>query len=240
MARTRPPVHPGRKQPRTNQTCGNNARCCVGNALFAYGLIPRDALEGKGPQRRPQRRLGRRSEEVAKALGGRLLSVTNAIEAGTWRQGDSGWAQAGRPGGGGGGTSPPSNASLLIPHMRHWSRRWITWGWVQYHNPPGGPSVQQSKTKFIPRHQSMPHHSRCTPCVIPNQNVDPPNPWAPESRQQHPPDEAELQRLASDRVPNHRPERERLNAAVAHRSQKAAQQTKFVAPSQATTSPVET
>ena len=24
--------------------------------------------------------------------GGRLLSVTNAIEAGTWREGDSGWA----------------------------------------------------------------------------------------------------------------------------------------------------
>ena len=34
------------------------------------------ALDGKGPQRRPQRRLGRRLEEVAKAVGGRLLSVT--------------------------------------------------------------------------------------------------------------------------------------------------------------------
>ena len=30
----------------------------------------RDALEGKGPQRRPQRRLDRRFEEVAKAVGG--------------------------------------------------------------------------------------------------------------------------------------------------------------------------
>ena len=29
---------------------------------------------------------------------GRLLSVTNAIEAGIWCQGDSGWAYAGRPG----------------------------------------------------------------------------------------------------------------------------------------------
>ena len=49
---------------------------------------PGDALEGKGPQRRLDRRL----EEVAKAGGwGRLLSVTNAIEAGTWRQGGSGW-----------------------------------------------------------------------------------------------------------------------------------------------------
>ena len=53
---------------------------------------PPDALEGKGPQRRYQRRVGRRLEEVAKAVGGRLLSVTNAVEAGTWRQGDSGWA----------------------------------------------------------------------------------------------------------------------------------------------------
>ena len=31
---------------------------------------PRDASEGKGPRRRPQRRLGRRLEEVAKAVGG--------------------------------------------------------------------------------------------------------------------------------------------------------------------------
>ena len=30
----------------------------------------RDALEGRGPQRQPQRRLGRRLEEVAKAVGG--------------------------------------------------------------------------------------------------------------------------------------------------------------------------
>ena len=52
----------------------------------------RDALERKGPQTRSQKRLDRRLEEVAKAVGGRLLSVTNAVEAGTWRQGDSGWA----------------------------------------------------------------------------------------------------------------------------------------------------
>ena len=131
---------------------------------------PRGALEGKGPQRRPQQRLGRRLEEVAEAVGGsycrlqmplrlalgvrgivpgrwlgalegggggalplpmhpcppmshhrtypcvsatseaapgavrqavgggcrsgwgRLLSVTNAVEVGAWRQGNSGWA----------------------------------------------------------------------------------------------------------------------------------------------------
>ena len=57
-------------------------------------------------------------EAVGQAVGGgcqrgwgQLLSVTNAIEAGTWRWGDSGWAKVGRPGGGG-GSLPPSNASL--------------------------------------------------------------------------------------------------------------------------------
>ena len=56
-------------------------------------------------------------EAVRQAVGGgfqsgwgRLLSATNAIEAGTWRQGDNGWAQAGRAGG---VPPPPSNASLL-------------------------------------------------------------------------------------------------------------------------------
>ena len=53
-----------------------------------------DASEGKGPQRRLDRRL----EGLAEAVGGacrggwgRLLSVTNAIGPGTCRQGDSGW-----------------------------------------------------------------------------------------------------------------------------------------------------
>ena len=42
-----------------------------------------EALEGNGPLRRPQNRSDRRLEEVAEAGGGRLLSVTNAMEAGT-------------------------------------------------------------------------------------------------------------------------------------------------------------
>ena len=50
------------------------------------------AVEGKGPGRRSQGRRGSRLEGVAKAVGGRLLSVRNAVEAGTWRQGDGGWA----------------------------------------------------------------------------------------------------------------------------------------------------
>ena len=64
------------------------------------------ALEGKGPQRRAP-------EAVRQAVGGgcqsgwgRLLSVTNAIQAGTWRQGDSDWAYPGRPASAGGGCLP--------------------------------------------------------------------------------------------------------------------------------------
>ena len=38
-------------------------------------LPPRDALEGKGPERRPEKRLGRRLEGVAKAVGGGYCRV---------------------------------------------------------------------------------------------------------------------------------------------------------------------
>ena len=55
-----------------NEKAGKGAALQVGRRL--------SEREGKGPPRR----LGRRLEEVAKAVGGRLLSVTNAI--------DSGWA----------------------------------------------------------------------------------------------------------------------------------------------------
>jgi hypothetical protein len=49
-------------------------------------VCPTDVLEGKGPQKRPQKQLDRRLEEVAKRVGAvRLLSVTNAIEVGICR-----------------------------------------------------------------------------------------------------------------------------------------------------------
>ena len=42
----------------------------TGVLMSCWGGEGRDALEGKGPQRRPSRRLDRRLEEVAKAVGG--------------------------------------------------------------------------------------------------------------------------------------------------------------------------
>ena len=46
-----------------------DSKACGCNPCTRWGLT-RDALEGKGPQRRPQKRIDRRLEEVAKAVGG--------------------------------------------------------------------------------------------------------------------------------------------------------------------------
>ena len=73
-----------------------------GSLKLSIGMLPR---EGSGTQPSGQgciRREGTSEaapEAVRQAVGGgcrsgwgRLVSVTNATEAGTWRQGDSGWA----------------------------------------------------------------------------------------------------------------------------------------------------
>ena len=65
--------------------------------------LPRDASEGKGPQRRPQKRLDRRLEEVAKAGGGYCrLQMPLRLALGV-----RGTVAGHRPGGLKGGTSPP-------------------------------------------------------------------------------------------------------------------------------------
>ena len=63
----------------------------IGKSVWHEAFNPRDALDGKGSQRWPQKRVDRRLEEVAEAVGGWLLSVTNAIEAGTLHEGNSSW-----------------------------------------------------------------------------------------------------------------------------------------------------
>ena len=61
--------------------------------MFCQDLEPALVLEDNdGCSHTSQGRVDRRLEEVAEAVGGGLLSVTNAIEHGTWRQWDSGWA----------------------------------------------------------------------------------------------------------------------------------------------------
>ena len=74
--------------------------------------LSRDAFEEKGPQRRSQRRLGRRLEEVAKAVGGGccrlqmplklVLGVGGAVAGHRLGALEGGW----RGGGGGAGVQP--------------------------------------------------------------------------------------------------------------------------------------
>ena len=88
-------------------------------------LPPRDAVEGKGPQRRPQRRSGRRLEEVAKAVGGGYCRLQMPLRLALGVRGTVAGHRLGALEGGGGasvshsvGGSPPSNAPQRpsIPH----------------------------------------------------------------------------------------------------------------------------
>ena len=75
----------------------------------------RDASEGKGPQRRPQRRLGRRLEEVTEAVGGGFCRLQMPLKPAPAVRGTVAGHRLGALGGGGGrGASPPSNASLDV------------------------------------------------------------------------------------------------------------------------------
>ena len=80
--------------------------------------LPRDALEGMGPQRRPQKRVDRRLEEVAKAVGGRYCRLQMPLKlVPAVRDTVAGHRLGALEGGGGGGAveSPPSSASLSLP-----------------------------------------------------------------------------------------------------------------------------
>ena len=78
------------------------------------GPSGRDALEGTRPQRWLQRRLDSRLEEVAEAVGGRLLSVTNAIEAGHLASGRQ-WLGIGWAPWRGGGNPPTFQCIPALP-----------------------------------------------------------------------------------------------------------------------------
>ena len=81
-----------------------------------HHVIPRlrDALERKGPPRRPQRRSDRRLEEVAEAVGGGYWRLQVPLRlALAVRETVAGHRTSALEGGG--GASPPSNASLPTP-----------------------------------------------------------------------------------------------------------------------------
>ena len=66
-----------------------------------------DASEGKGPRRRPQRWLGRRLEEVAKAVGGGYCRLQMPLTLALGVRGTVAGHRLGALEGGGGGQPPP-------------------------------------------------------------------------------------------------------------------------------------
>ena len=73
----------------------------------------RGALEGKGPQRRPQKRLDRRLEEVAKAIGGGYCRLQMPLRLALAVRGTVAGHRLDALEGGGGLPCPPSNASSV-------------------------------------------------------------------------------------------------------------------------------
>ena len=71
-------------------------------------LLSRVALEGKGPQRRPQWRLDRRLEEVATAVGGGYCRLQMPLKPALAVRGTVAGHRLGAPEGGGGSPPPPS------------------------------------------------------------------------------------------------------------------------------------
>ena len=89
-------------------------------ATRARRALCRDASEGKGPQRRPQRPLDRRLEEVAKAVGGGYCRLQMPLGLALAVSGTVAGHRLGALERGEGVTSPPSNASLalcLLPRL---------------------------------------------------------------------------------------------------------------------------
>ena len=81
----------------------------------------RDALEGKGPQKRSQKQLHRRLEKVAKAVRGSYCRLQMPLRLALAVRGTVAAHRLGGLEGGGGGTSPLSNASLVTLRAR-WSQ----------------------------------------------------------------------------------------------------------------------
>ena len=100
--------------------CSSSSCTCGQGGGGAVGL-PSDAFEGKGPQRRPQKRSDRRLEEVATAVGGGYCRLQMPLKPALGvRETVVGRRLGALEGGGWGDTSPRSNASLGLPLLlRH-------------------------------------------------------------------------------------------------------------------------
>ena len=86
----------------------------------------RNALEGKGPQRRPQERLDRRLEEVAKAVGGDYCRLQMPLTLALAFRGTVAWHRLGAQEGEGGytqvtqgGVTPPPLPMCQTPLSLH-------------------------------------------------------------------------------------------------------------------------
>ena len=91
------------------------AECVQNDEMLQVEDPPtRDALEGKGPQRRPQKRLGRRLEGVAKAVGGGYCRLQTPLKlALAVRETVAGHRLGALPGGG----VPPGGGPITIPNL---------------------------------------------------------------------------------------------------------------------------
>ena len=84
---------------------------CVRDPPRSY-LPPREVLEGKGSERRPQQRLDRRLKEVAEAVGGGYCRLQIPLKLALGVRETVAGHRLGALERGGGATSPPSKASL--------------------------------------------------------------------------------------------------------------------------------
>ena len=78
---------------------------------------PRDALKGKAPQRRPQKRLDRRLQEVTKAVGGGYCRLQMPLKLALAVRGTAAGHRLGALEGGGG--YPPACAVWDAPSKPH-------------------------------------------------------------------------------------------------------------------------
>ena len=127
--------------------------------------LTRAALEGRGPRRRPQRRLGRRLEEVAESVGGGYCRLQMPLRRAVGVRGTVAGHRLGALGGD--GVPAPASNALFLGVGEVWLRGSIDpppppprdpfnnsapmgGGWVPHHppTPPGPPSPPIDWTRF--------------------------------------------------------------------------------------------